>query len=299
MRKLSALFLCLGLCSCGGGNESGSAFPPNVGSRTLTADAVHFRKDPKGGWFGPSLRDVYISGRGDTPEVFCDSGPSVPTGEQVTLFVAYKESTPQSSECTEIFKVVKGEAEWDREAGKIIFRKDVIAAIELRTESRHKIATLPQSVPDQPVPPSDLEPKDSSAEQTSKDSSFKTYGQGGQYWFIWGRALHELGQPPEYSLGKLEPIGDPDSELQTLHLEAYLLQANNPGERLSRIEDPFIFNFGEYEALNPQQKATVQGFCKERTRILSKAWPSVDERYWREGGWYESTVLSPKRELLP
>jgi hypothetical protein len=293
LRKLSALFLCLALSSCGGGNETFSSNPAEVRSLTLAAEAVRFRKDPKGGWFGPKLQDIYVSGQGDTPQVFCGSGPSVPTGEQVTLFFVYKESTPQSSQCWQILKIVKGEAEWDAAAGKIVLRQDVEAAMELQTDSRHKMSAPHQIVSDQAIPPADLEPQNTSAEQISRDSWFKAYGHGGKYRFTWGRALHELGEPPQYSLGKFDDSADPDSELQTTRLETYLLESSNPTETLSRIEDPFIFNFGEYETLNAEQKATVQGFCSERMRILTKAWPDVAPRYWKQGGWYESTVFSP------
>ena len=100
--------------------------------------------------------------------------------------------------------------------------------------------------------------------------------------FIWGHALHELGEPPSYSLGKLDPNADPDTELQTVHRDTYLLR-----RPMTEQKGVFIFDFGKYEELDSDQKATVQGFCKERIRILHKAWPTMDVQYWRKGGWFE------------
>jgi hypothetical protein len=70
-------------------------------------DTVKGRKDPKGGWFGPKLRDVYKAGD-DTPDVFCDSGPSIPTGKEVTIFYYEVLSKSDSSGCKAAVAVVEG-----------------------------------------------------------------------------------------------------------------------------------------------------------------------------------------------
>jgi len=124
-RNLKALvffLLCLGLCSCGGetgtlGERAGS--DRVIVHDVLTVDTVRTRKDPKGGWFGPSLWDIYPEGE-DTPEVFCGSGPRVPTGEEITLFFIQKPSTAESSSCNQIIGVASGPAEWDDQTGKPI-----------------------------------------------------------------------------------------------------------------------------------------------------------------------------------
>ena len=79
--------------------------------KTGVIDSVKMRKDPKGGWFGPKLRDVYPEGE-DTPVLFCDSGPSFPTGNLVTVFYREVRSTPDSSACKEAVAVVEGKAVW-------------------------------------------------------------------------------------------------------------------------------------------------------------------------------------------
>jgi hypothetical protein len=70
-------------------------------------DTVKVRKDPKGGWFGPKLRDVYMQGE-DTPVLYCDSGPSFPTGKYVTIFYHETMSKPESSACKAAIAVLEG-----------------------------------------------------------------------------------------------------------------------------------------------------------------------------------------------
>jgi len=89
-------------------------------------DTVKVRKDPKGGWLGPNLRDVYLHGE-DSPAVFCGSGPEIPTGEIVSVFSTERPSTPQSSGCEQIFAVAKGIAIWDGEARKTITKEELRA----------------------------------------------------------------------------------------------------------------------------------------------------------------------------
>src|SRR5579871_5343563 len=74
-------------------------------------DTIKRTKDPKGGFFGPHLRNGYPRGE-DMPVVFCDSGPSIPTGLDVTVFYHTKRSTPDSSKCKLVAGVVKGEGFW-------------------------------------------------------------------------------------------------------------------------------------------------------------------------------------------
>jgi|SRR5271157_5008394 len=125
-------------------------------------------------------------------------------------------------------------------------------------------------------------------------TSFKADGTDGSYLFTWGHALHELMEPPTFSLGKLDPEADPDSELQTTHLDYYLLHRPK-----SEQNGMFTFDFGEYERLKPDEKALVQGFCIERLRILQRAWPDVDEQHWRQGGWYEYDAPRPAGKPRP
>ena len=80
-------------------------------SESGVIDTVKVRKDPKGGWFGPSLRDVYPKGE-DKPVLFCDSGPSFPTGKLVTIFYREVESKPDSSACKAAVAVIEGEGVW-------------------------------------------------------------------------------------------------------------------------------------------------------------------------------------------
>jgi len=144
-------------------------------------------------------------------------------------------------------------------------------------------------VPDQPVPSANLDPEGTPEWKVAEDTSFKAHGQlGAIYWFSWGHALHELTQPPKYSLGMVISSADPDDDtpIQTTHLDDYLL--DHPPAYPNALQ-PFLFDFGYYEALNPQQKSVVQGFCKERIRILHAAWPTVDVRFWKLRGW-----LAPK-----
>jgi hypothetical protein len=74
-------------------------------------DNVKTRKDPKGGWFGPQLRDVYRHGE-DTPVIYCDSGPSVPMGKKITIFYRDMPSRPESSACRKVVDIVDGVGTW-------------------------------------------------------------------------------------------------------------------------------------------------------------------------------------------
>lgn len=76
-------------------------------STDVVIDNVKVHKDPKGGWFGPKLRDVYMHGE-DTPVLFCDSGPSFPTGKEVTIFYYEVMSKPDSSACKAAVAVIDG-----------------------------------------------------------------------------------------------------------------------------------------------------------------------------------------------
>jgi len=79
VRRLAVLLLSVQVCSCGG---EGSVPVPKKGERYNRGigivDPVKVRKDPKGGWLGSNLRDVYLHGE-DSPAVFCGSGPEIPT----------------------------------------------------------------------------------------------------------------------------------------------------------------------------------------------------------------------------
>lgn len=77
----------------------------------VVIDNVKVRSDPKGGWFGPNLRYVYLQGD-DTPDLYCDSGPSLPTGKPVTVFFRPIKSTPNSSACDAVVAVVEGRGVW-------------------------------------------------------------------------------------------------------------------------------------------------------------------------------------------
>ena len=82
-----------------------------VGELTYTVgviDTVKVRKDPKGGWFGRKLRDVYMQGE-DTPVLYCDAGPSFPTGKQVTIYYQEVMSKPDSTACKAAVTVLDGE----------------------------------------------------------------------------------------------------------------------------------------------------------------------------------------------
>jgi hypothetical protein len=77
----------------------------------LIVDTVKARKDPKGGWFGPKLQDVYPQGH-DTPIPFCASGPSIPTQKLVTIFYRQSKSGPDRSACRLAVAVVEGDGTW-------------------------------------------------------------------------------------------------------------------------------------------------------------------------------------------
>lgn len=94
-------------------------------SAYVQIDTVKTRKDPKGGFFGPSLHDVYPKGE-DTPVVFCDSGPEIPTGVRITIFYREVKSTPSSSTCKEAVAVVEGRAEWVD--GKPMTKEEILRA---------------------------------------------------------------------------------------------------------------------------------------------------------------------------
>ena len=141
MRKPSILLFCFGLYSCGGGGQPADVQVStpvdlrDVRVATLTADAVSSHKDPKGRL---SLRDVYSRGS-DIPEVFCGSGPRIPTGERMTLFYSFRGSSAESSECRQVFEVVKGNAEWDYEERRVVREDEKIAAERLWADSTHKM----------------------------------------------------------------------------------------------------------------------------------------------------------------
>lgn len=105
-------------------------------SEEIIVDNVKTRKDPKGGWFGPSLRDVYPHGE-DTPEQFCDSGPSIPTGKLVTVFYRDMESQPESSACKEVVAVVDGKGVW--KDGKAITMADLAGIREHEQHFEHNL----------------------------------------------------------------------------------------------------------------------------------------------------------------
>ena len=92
------------------------------GEDRLVVDTVKTRSDPKGGWFGPKLRDAYPQGR-DKPEVYCGSGPDIPVGVRVTVFYRPVRSSPSSSACKQIIAVVEGDAHWAD--GEAVSEKDL------------------------------------------------------------------------------------------------------------------------------------------------------------------------------
>jgi hypothetical protein len=81
------------------------------GSDLLVVDTVKTHKDPKSGWFGPKLRDVYQKGT-DTPVLYCDDGPEFPIGKPITVFYVNENSTPEQSPCKKPIGVAEGRAEW-------------------------------------------------------------------------------------------------------------------------------------------------------------------------------------------
>lgn len=94
-------------------------------SAYVQVDTVKTRKDPKGGFFGPSLRDLYVKGE-DTPVVFCDAGPDIPTDVKITIFYREVKSMPSSSACKLAVAVVEGQAEWVD--GKPMTREEIARA---------------------------------------------------------------------------------------------------------------------------------------------------------------------------
>lgn len=83
----------------------------NPGEAYATVDSVKTRSDSKGGWFSAKLRDVYREGE-DTPVVYCDSGPSIPTGKTVTIFYVGAKRKPDNPACRKVLGVVEGEGMW-------------------------------------------------------------------------------------------------------------------------------------------------------------------------------------------
>jgi len=119
-----AVLLLLALAGC---NSEPSA-PAEEGEETPRSaywkvDTIKTRKDPKGGFFGPSLRDVYLQGQ-DTPIVFCDSGPDIPTGVRSTIFYREVNSTPSSSGCKKVVAVIEGPGDWVN--GKAVTKEQIL-----------------------------------------------------------------------------------------------------------------------------------------------------------------------------
>jgi hypothetical protein len=104
---------------------------PEPELNAIIVDAVKVRKDPKGGWFGPKLRDAYPKGE-DTPIVYCDSGPSIPTGKPISIFYRMQESKPDSSACRQIIAIVEGEGVWAK--GRAMTRAQLY---QIRKEEVH------------------------------------------------------------------------------------------------------------------------------------------------------------------
>jgi hypothetical protein len=116
------------------GKHHGASKREDPQSESVIIDNVKVRKDPKGGWFGPSLRDVYLKGE-DTPVLFCDSGPAFPTGKLVTIFYREAESKPDSSACRAAVAVIEGEGVW--KDGKAI-TMDELAQMREQEEHFHQ-----------------------------------------------------------------------------------------------------------------------------------------------------------------
>ena len=132
MKGLVTLLACLALCSCGEKSqtaEQNRSFREPPDRMYITVDSVKSHKDPKAGWFGPSLWDIYPKGE-DTAEVFCGSGPHISTGKEITLFFLDKQGTAESSSCRQIIAVAPGEESWDIRAGKPITEKELKAMVE-------------------------------------------------------------------------------------------------------------------------------------------------------------------------
>lgn len=259
-------------------------------------DSIRPHKDPKGGWFGPSLWDIYPKGE-DTTEVFCGSGPRVPTGEEITIFFTDKHGTAESSSCRQIIAVAKGRALWDGGAGKPIGEEELDARIRSIPSRRAQSTPQTQGESDQPIPPVGF-PND----PNSPGISFTAKAIDAEYRFSWGHGPHGLMEPRYYFLAKVgqdasDPSYDDEAEEEyevehTSSLEYYLM--NEPSSGLII----FTLKFGEYEALQPDRKALVQGFCKERIRILRRMWPGEEDRNYRLGGWFEP-VAPHSNKLKP
>jgi hypothetical protein len=102
----------------------------------MVIDTVKAVKDPKGGWFSPSLQNVYQHGE-DVAQVFCSSGPSLPTGREVTVFYRDSESTPESTACKRVVAVVDGHGTW--------YKGRAVTASEMKSIMEHEVHFVRQT----------------------------------------------------------------------------------------------------------------------------------------------------------
>jgi hypothetical protein len=125
-RVIIAGVIFLSVCGCHqkhSSSESGDESIPQTQTArdpsetfNVIVDTVKTEKDPKGGWFSPKIQNVYFQ-HSDQPVVFCGSGPSIPTGKEITIFTDHRESLPESVECNEIRQIVEGRGYWYKGRG--------------------------------------------------------------------------------------------------------------------------------------------------------------------------------------
>lgn len=115
--SLSILAICLLLSSCNKEQEQknisseGGASPEPAEYGYVKADTVKKIEDPKAGFFGHRLQNVYPEGE-DNPIVFCDSGPSIPLHKPLTIFDDPIPSKPDATACKKIIAIVEGQGVW-------------------------------------------------------------------------------------------------------------------------------------------------------------------------------------------
>lgn len=134
--RVIGLFFVLMLVGCHERQNAATDGTPSEHEPTvemIVVDTVKNVSDPKAGFFGAGLRNVYLHEE-DQAKVFCDAGPSIPTGTEITVFFRDVGSTPKSTACKKLIAVIKGEGVWYN--GRAISASDLA---EIRSNEDHVI----------------------------------------------------------------------------------------------------------------------------------------------------------------